>query len=71
MTFVQQDMTSIVIEEKKSLSGWMMEEYGNPFLESYDSFSSSMKISDQDNEHEHERKYEGSEQVKPIEQLSP
>ena len=57
-------MTSIVIEEKKSNTDWTVEEYGNTFLESYDSFSSSQKISDQDHGHE------GSDQMKSIEKLS-
>ena len=58
-------MTSIFIEEKKSSPDWMVEEYGNTFLESYDSFSSSKLISDP-NHNEHE----DLSQVSLIDQLS-
>ena len=66
MTLIQQDMPALVsnaLEEKKINTDWIVQEYGNSFLESYDSFSVSKAISDQSNEHE------GPDQMNSIEQL--
>ena len=51
MTLIEKDLSSLVInvkEDKKGNSNWMVEEQGNSFLESYDSFSARMTISDHD-----------------------
>ena len=60
----KQNMISLVTkvqEEKKKNSDWMVEEYGNSFLESYDSFSVSKTISN------HE--FDSSHYIQSIEQL--
>ena len=56
MTPDKQEMATLapnILNGKKSIEDWMVEECGNSFLESYDSFSVCKAISDHDLDDSH------------------